>query len=67
LKLKILVLVALLVLSSAFVGGWKWKSARHAVSASPGATYVLADGYTADGWSWGGGYNAEGWSWGGEE
>jgi hypothetical protein len=65
LKLKILVLVGLIVLSSAFTGGWKWKTSR-AHSATPAATFVLADGYTADGWSWGG-YNAEGWSWGGEE
>jgi hypothetical protein len=54
LKLKILVLVGLLALSSAFAGGWKWKTGGHTTSATHAATFVLADGYTPDGWSWGG-------------
>jgi len=53
LKLKILVLVALLALSSAVAGGWKWKTAARG-STAVASTFVLADGYTADGWSWGG-------------
>jgi hypothetical protein len=53
LRLKTIVLVAMLVLSSAFVGGWKWKSGSRVPGATPAVT-LLADGYTADGWSWGG-------------
>ena len=52
-KLKILVLVALLAMSSAFAGGWKWKTSRGS-TAAPVTTLMLADGYTPDGWSWGG-------------
>ena len=51
-RLKILVLVALVIVTSAFAAGWKWKAGK---ATTPHTAVALAkhDQYTPSGWSWG--------------
>ena len=50
-RVKILLLVVLVVATSAFAAGWKWKAGKP----TGHATVALAKGhqYTPSGWSWG--------------